>query len=69
MFIYPVERFALDNERVRYLTEDEERRLFKAMGDNAQLKDIVSCGICDTVVRRDYRTKAKTPLEIWPFLY
>lgn len=40
-----VERFALDNERVRYLTDDEERRLFKAMGDNAQLKDIVTVAL------------------------
>jgi len=40
-----VERFALDNERVRYLTEDEEQRLFKAMGDNAQLKDIVTVAL------------------------
>ena len=35
-----VERFALDNERVRYLTEDEEQRLFQARGDNQQLKEI-----------------------------
>src|SRR6185503_19981337 len=28
-----VERFALDNERVRYLTEDEEQWLFEAIGD------------------------------------
>jgi len=40
-----VERFALDNERVRYLTEDEEKRLFAAMGDNEQLKDIVSVAL------------------------
>jgi len=40
-----VERFALDNERVRYLTEDEEQRLFKAMEDNAQLKDIVTVAL------------------------
>jgi len=40
-----VERFALDNERVRYLTEDEERRLFEAMGDNEQLKDIVTVAL------------------------
>jgi site-specific recombinase XerD len=37
-----VERFALYNERVRYLTEDEEQRLFQAMGENQQLKDIVT---------------------------
>ena len=35
-----VERFALDNERIRYLTEDEEQRLFEAMGDNEQLKTL-----------------------------
>ena len=40
-----VERFALDNERVRYLTDDEEQRLFEAMGDNAQLKDIVTVAL------------------------
>ena len=40
-----IERFALDNERVRYLTEDEEQRLFEAMGDNEQLKDIVTIAL------------------------
>ena len=40
-----VERVALDNERVRYLTEDEEQRLFQAMGDNQQLRDIVTVGL------------------------
>jgi integrase len=40
-----VERFALDNERVRYLTENEEQRLFKAMRDNTQLKDIVTVAL------------------------
>jgi integrase len=40
-----VERLALDNERVRYLTENEEQRLFKAMGDNTQLKDIVTVAL------------------------
>ena len=40
-----MERFALDNERVRYLTEDEELRLFQAMGDNEQLKDIVTIAL------------------------
>jgi integrase len=40
-----VERFALDNERVRYLTEVEEQRLFEAMGDNEQLKDIVTVAL------------------------
>ena len=40
-----VERFALDNERVRYLTEDEEQRLFEAIGDNEQLKDIVTIAL------------------------
>jgi integrase len=40
-----VERFALDNERVRYLTEDEEQRLFEAMGDNEQLIDIVTIAL------------------------
>jgi integrase len=37
-----VRRFALDNQRVRYLTEDEERRLFDAMGDDELLRDIVT---------------------------
>jgi integrase len=40
-----VERFALDNERVRYLTEDEEQLLFQAMGANEQLKDIVTVAL------------------------
>lgn len=40
-----VQRIALDNERVRYLTEDEEQRLFAAMGDNEQLKSIVTVGL------------------------
>ena len=40
-----VERFALDNERVRYLTQDEEKRLFKAMGANEQLKSIVTVAL------------------------
>lgn len=40
-----VERFALDNERVRYLTEDEESRLFEAIGDNELLKSIVTVGL------------------------
>ena len=40
-----VERFALDNERVRYLTENEEQRLFRALGDNTQLKDIVTVAL------------------------
>lgn len=40
-----VERFALDNERVRYLSEDEEQRLFQAMGENQQLKDIVTVAL------------------------
>jgi integrase len=40
-----VERFALDNERVRYLTEDEEERLFEAMGDNEPLKSIVTVAL------------------------
>jgi integrase len=40
-----VKRFALDNERVRYLTEDEEQWLFEAMGDNQQLKDIVTVAL------------------------
>lgn len=35
----------MDNERVRYLTEDEEQRLFMAMGDNVQLKDIVTVAL------------------------
>jgi len=37
--------FALDNERVRYLTEVEEQRLFQAMGDNQQLKDVVTVAL------------------------
>lgn len=37
-----VERFALDNQRVRYLSEDEEQRLFDAMGDDDLLKNIVT---------------------------
>jgi site-specific recombinase XerD len=41
-----VERFALDNERVRYLTEDEEERLFEAMGDNELLKKHRDCWRC-----------------------
>jgi integrase len=40
-----VERFALDNERVRYLTENEEQRLLQAMRDNDQLKDIVTVAL------------------------
>lgn len=40
-----VERFALDNERVRYLTEDEEERLFEAMGNNELLKSIVTVAL------------------------
>ena len=40
-----VQRFALDNERVRYLTDDEEHRLFQAMGDNQQLKDNVTVAL------------------------
>lgn len=37
-----VQRFSLDNERTSYLKEDEERRLFDAMGDDELLKDIVT---------------------------
>lgn len=40
-----VQQIALDNERVRYLTEDQEQRLFAAMGDNDQLKSIVSVAL------------------------
>ncbi|HKG60173.1 MAG TPA: site-specific integrase, partial [Pyrinomonadaceae bacterium] len=40
-----VERFALDNQRVRYLTEDEEDRLFEAMGDDELLKDVVTVAL------------------------
>ena len=40
-----VQRFALDNERVRYLTEDEEKLLFAAMGDNEQLKSVVTVAL------------------------
>ena len=40
-----VQRIALDNERVRYLTEDEEKRLFASMGDNEQLKSIVTVAL------------------------
>ena len=35
----------MDNERVRYLTEDEEQRFFQALGDNQQLKDIVTVAL------------------------
>jgi integrase len=35
----------LDNERVRYLTEDEEQRFFQALGNNQQLKDIVTVAL------------------------
>ena len=31
--------------RVRYLTQDEEQRLFQAMEDNEQLKDIVTVAL------------------------
>jgi integrase len=40
-----VERFALDNQRVRYLTDDEEDRLFDAMGDNELLKSVVTVAL------------------------
>jgi integrase len=40
-----VERFALDNQRVRYLTEEEEHRLFEAIGDNQLLKDVVTVAL------------------------
>jgi len=36
-----VERLSLDNQRVRYLTEAEEVRLFDAMGDDELLKSVV----------------------------
>lgn len=36
-----VERFALDNQRVRYLTEEEEHRLYNAIGDDQLLGDVV----------------------------
>ena len=35
----------MDNERVRYLTEDEEQRLFQALEDNQQLNDIVTVAL------------------------
>jgi integrase len=40
-----VERFTLDNQRVRYLTEEEEDRLFEAMGDDGLLKDVVTVAL------------------------
>lgn len=40
-----VERFALDNQRVRYLTEEEEHRLFEAIGDNQLLGDVVTVAL------------------------
>ena len=40
-----IERFALENQRVRYLIGDEEKRLFDAMRDNEQLKDIVTVAL------------------------
>jgi len=40
-----VERFALDNQRVRYLTEEEENRLFKAIGDDQLLRDVVTVAL------------------------
>ena len=35
----------MDNERVRYLTEDEQQRFFQALGNNQQLKDIVTVAL------------------------
>lgn len=40
-----VERFALDNQRVRYLSEDEEARLFDAMGNDKLLKSVVTVAL------------------------
>jgi len=40
-----VERFALDNQRVRYLTEEEENRLFKALGDDQLLRTAGIIGV------------------------
>jgi integrase len=40
-----VEQFALDNQRVRYLTEDEETRLFDAIGDDALLRSLVTVAL------------------------
>ncbi|HXQ32868.1 MAG TPA: site-specific integrase [Anaerolineales bacterium] len=40
-----VERFALDNQRVRYLTEEEEHPLFEAIGDDQLLRDVVTVGL------------------------
>lgn len=40
-----VERFALDNQRVRYLMEDEETRLFDAIGDDDLLRSVVTVAL------------------------
>src|SRR5258706_10902666 len=40
-----VERLALDNQRVRYLKEDEEARLFDAMVDDELLKSVVTIAL------------------------
>lgn len=40
-----VERFSLDNQRERYLTEEEEQRLFEVIGDNELLKDVVTVAL------------------------
>jgi arginyl-tRNA--protein-N-Asp/Glu arginylyltransferase len=47
-----VERFALDNERVRYLTKMREQRLFHTTEDNEQLKEIVTVAL-HTGMRRE----------------
>lgn len=46
-----VERFALDNQRVRYLTEEEENRLYDAIGDDHLLRDVVTIAL-NTGMRR-----------------
>jgi integrase len=41
-----VKRFKLNNERVRYLTHEEEVRLMKELADYPLLKNIVTFAIC-----------------------
>ena len=40
-----VERLKVDNARTRFLTEDEEARLFEALGDHQMVKDIVTMAL------------------------